>query len=1360
MPRLPYFLLPLLAAALAAGEPLTAVHDDFTGYRNGSLPLPGWLTTGRWEVADGALRGIDSRRSFASPAGCAYGGTVAIEADLTPTGATGGDWKNCGIAVFSDPANYWLLSLTGFPGPDGKRIIELGEMLDGRWQAHAQGATALATWPPARSGTWSEGRTWHLRLVTGADGVRGSVADDTGQVVWEQGYRFDAAKTVVRNGMPLLWNQAWDCRFDNVTARISDPVPEPATAIHRVQTIPLSPLLPGEITVRDDFSGSGEEQAPSSAWRCPGVFWETKRGALRNADKGRAFAVRSDVRNSSTVLIEADVTALQAVGGSWKNAGVAVMQDQGAYWLLALTEAPSNGKAPPKHLIELNQMRAGRWQAQNNGDTTLAVHGPQKAGSWSTGTAVKLRLELTPAWIHGTAFSASGEVLWQQGYAFDAAKPSVSWGIPALWNSGFDCSWDEVVIAQSGLLAQPAFTANEKARGPDVFQVLPYDAPAMIARTFPATGFFHLVEQDGVSWLADPNGNAFFSLGVEQVKWGGHYSPALGLSPYNRNIKERYGSEAAWAAETSRRLRDWGFNTIGGMRGPFTGGASRERLAGLSYSNLINLGAGFVAFSDLSPVTINGFPNVFHPRWQEYCDAKAVEFCSPLKDDPWLLGYYIDNELDWHGSNVAAFFVHTMGGKPLEYGLILDVLNKPTDHSARLAFFAFLAGRHRDIAGLNKVWGTTFRSFDEITAKTLFTLGDPLPASHDDMREFLRLIADRYYAGTTSAIRKADPNHLIIGNRCAGSSQDVVMESSGRYCDVISINHYPFADLAAGTIDSARTMLARAAELCKRPILLSEWSFLSLDSGLPCQHGAGERFDTEAQRAEAFRIYQSLIAEQPFVVGSDYFMWVDDPAGGVSSASNPEDCSYGLVNEKDQPYPLVTAMAKRINSEAGHLHAQIVPPLHIDAENACLVLDDRLALVRDGVVELWEDGVRRDVAVKLGAGVQRLPLLADAKTGPHYVMARIAITGLIASDRQAAFIDATVWRGQPATGRMVTVANPGTDAITDYVSRLCGEDLGGPCRIAAWTGGTVTQQLQAGDTGSELLFLIEKLPARTALYFRLEPAADTQILTPQPLTLPAELANGQITLRKQADSPLLLDTVSLGEVQLGKMECMAWLKSPQNQWVRANRALRSTVIRGPVETTLECTVALDQQGPPAAMGEVDASGKIAAPIAPSGSFQATYRLRLPHGVPYYLIQFRSFTNTGSTPMNLQCYYHHMPSAIGGDTKGDFPENSELVTEYYNPTLLWFDDQVGAGYGVARPRSMFGSTFYIDPAGRQHADLSRSLRMQLAPGQAYVSTTEPEVPVFGCSGTASERPWEAVTRDLKARDAVIVQVGGR
>jgi hypothetical protein len=80
---------------------------------------------------------------------------------------------------------------------------------------------------------------------------------------------------------------------------------------------------------------------------------------------------------------------------------------------------------------------------------------------------------------------------------------------------------------------------------------------------FEKRGFFYVAERGGRWWLVDPLGCAFFSKGVNHVDPRGDWSPALGYSPYERAMRDRYGGFEAWVEETVVRLRSWGFNTIG-----------------------------------------------------------------------------------------------------------------------------------------------------------------------------------------------------------------------------------------------------------------------------------------------------------------------------------------------------------------------------------------------------------------------------------------------------------------------------------------------------------------------------------------------------------------------------------------------------------------------------------------------------------------------------------------------------------------------------------------------------------------------------------------------------------------------------
>ncbi len=80
---------------------------------------------------------------------------------------------------------------------------------------------------------------------------------------------------------------------------------------------------------------------------------------------------------------------------------------------------------------------------------------------------------------------------------------------------------------------------------------------------------------------------------------------------------------------------------------------------------------------------------------------------------------------------------------------------------------------------------------------------------------------------------------------------------------------------------------------------------IALDSGLPCLRGVGKRFDTQAERAWATALYARSVLSSPWVIGYDYFMWVDMPAKGISFRF-PEDSNYGLVREDGTAYAEIT----------------------------------------------------------------------------------------------------------------------------------------------------------------------------------------------------------------------------------------------------------------------------------------------------------------------------------------------------------------------------------------------------------------------------------------------------------------------
>ena len=374
-----------------------------------------------------------------------------------------------------------------------------------------------------------------------------------------------------------------------------------------------------------------------------------------------------------------------------------------------------------------------------------------------------------------------------------------------------------------------------------------------------AAGFWGVRrDSDGRWWAVDPQGRDTFLSGVDHVSWIGHPCEKTGTRRYLEANRRKYGTKEKWAEATRARLRGWGFNFLGAGCDPTL------RTDGRAYAVYLDISGELTRGRTVRAIRPNphnnpceGFPDVFDPAWEEACRRVARERCAPLKDDPALFGWFIDNELAW--------------------------------------------------------WGRA-AEFDSATG--LFECMTNPPAGKAD---FLRLAAERYFSVAARAIREADPNHLVLGCRFAGFSgaNRIVWEVAGRHCDVVTFNNYPWADLDRNVLyagPGARDRLfadvvAERAAWTGRPLMVTEWSFPAVDAGMPCLHGAGQRMNTQAERTRATALCLRTFLSTPSLVGHSYFMWVDEPALGISAAL-PEDSNYGLVSEDDEPYPLVKAFAR------------------------------------------------------------------------------------------------------------------------------------------------------------------------------------------------------------------------------------------------------------------------------------------------------------------------------------------------------------------------------------------------------------------------------------------------------------------
>jgi len=607
------------------------------------------------------------------------------------------------------------------------------------------------------------------------------------------------------------------------------------------------------------------------------------------------------------VVVEADVQVRRVVGESWKVAGVGIHLDSRNFWHFAVVEAPES--ADRRHFCELCEMRDGEWLSQRN---LKMIVNEGEGAVWQIGQTYRLCIAVDPTGIEGSIAALDGRVLQRRRYAFVAE--AVTTGRPMLRCGGFETDFTKVRAEYSEPAPAPKPTVVSY-RGESY-------VPDVKAK---ATGFFRVERRGDKWWAIDPLGRGFVPLGVDHVRYTGHWCETLGYAPYGRKNDKKYANREEWAKETLDRLRSWRFNLL-------TASASPQLFRrGLAHTRFVAIGSIMADLGDEYDITphegrpCSAFPNVFHPDFERYCAYRAQQVCSPFVADPWLFGYFLDNELAWWGRG------------RVETGLFDATMAKGAAHSAKLALRDFLAERyHRDVKQLNAAWGTKLNAFDDVLALTALT-GPNQDTVVADKKAFLGLIAERYFGIITRAIRAVDPDHLILGCRFAGGhAADVVWAAASRHCEVLTFNYYGNVDLdneIARDHRDARTgkplaeAFAEFYRLGGRPMMVTEWSFPALDSGLPCTKGAGQRFRTQAERARASEIYARTILRLPFMIGFDYFMWVDEPALGITSTF-PENTNYGLVSEEGKPYDPLVAALSGVNRVSGQLRHEGLAKLH------------------------------------------------------------------------------------------------------------------------------------------------------------------------------------------------------------------------------------------------------------------------------------------------------------------------------------------------------------------------------------------------------------------------------------------------
>lgn len=332
-------------------------------------------------------------------------------------------------------------------------------------------------------------------------------------------------------------------------------------------------------------------------------------------------------------------------------------------------------------------------------------------------------------------------------------------------------------------------------------------------RRMEASGFFCTKKISDSWYLLDPEGYLFFTIGVNSVSKGG----GLILPDVLRNIGAN--TLGCWSDET--------INDAAAAKMPY---CPRWNFMA-TYKN--NSQRTKNLFSD-------GIIPVFDPAYVSFCDNHAKQLIS-LKNDPFLLGHFSDNELPLYDNTT--------------YGNLLD------------RFLAIADKSDPNYLAANR-WMVSRK-------------GSGYSTDSADRELFHGFVAGTYYQITGEAIKRYDPNHLYLGSRLHGGalSKPSVYLEAGKYVDIISINCYNVWTPSKSSMD----MWSAGG----KPFFITEFYAKAEDSGLSNESGAGWLVKTQTDRAAFFENFVLALIEHPGCVGYHHFRYMDDVDSnkGLISAS-------------------------------------------------------------------------------------------------------------------------------------------------------------------------------------------------------------------------------------------------------------------------------------------------------------------------------------------------------------------------------------------------------------------------------------------------------------------------------------------
>ncbi len=463
-------------------------------------------------------------------------------------------------------------------------------------------------------------------------------------------------------------------------------------------------------------------------------------------------------------------------------------------------------------------------------------------------------------------------------------------------------------------------------------------------------GYFR-VERFGKRWMfVTPVGHAFWMLSAQNI--GDYFFPGTAKYP---------GGKPQWATQVRRRLKSWGFNTLGEYgAGEVWFGKSEEMPFVFLFrptSNAIRNNGGYAheavkeIYGNISNSVYDGYRGVlidaFDPKFMAYAKAffeseYNLRYIPGGAKNPWLIGYATEDGDEWFGLTVGSGPDKNVIKPHPGWAVLVSAdpmrrFASPGSYPAqeysdltnysKSALRDFLKIRYKNsLDQLNASWRSSYTSWDHdggygvgtglldeagqhtwvasrrpAPAGDWNTLDAMTPTAKKDLDDYLEEFTEKLASVAVHAIRAADSHHLIFGpdtmNQWGYVGRAPVLRAAAKWFDVLSVGYQEGPAFAQERLAAPRETF----NLTDKPMVYWVGFTANRDSSMANHEDpfGVDHAPTQGTRGRKYATYLDNLLEVHGTNGDFPSLGID--FWGWADQAN-ENSNWGLVSGKDNAY--------------------------------------------------------------------------------------------------------------------------------------------------------------------------------------------------------------------------------------------------------------------------------------------------------------------------------------------------------------------------------------------------------------------------------------------------------------------------